>query len=158
MSKFIEKTFCKAYGHENITTDTRNILQYWQLHEIQFVKAKAVLGASNYTQSSVVARNKEGRQTGLARRQHYQQDSSHISRWDVLKHPKASVRPKGDKIIHQLLHSRSKEWQPRCRNCSQRGRIAKECQAIKQKNTGSTRQKSNFYEQKVSKAPVLKTH
>ena len=101
VSEFIsrlEKTFRKAYGHENITADTRNTLLYGQLHEglrYNLLKAPAVSGASNYTQLSVAARNEEGRLTELARRQHYQQDGSQISRREVTKRPEASGRPKG---------------------------------------------------------------
>jgi len=88
----LEKTFCKAYGHESITTETCNTLLHRQLHEglrYTLLKAPAVSGASNCTQLhvSVATRNEEGRQTELARRQHYQQDSSQISRQEVTKRP-----------------------------------------------------------------------
>ena len=86
----LEKTFCKAYGHESITTKTCNALLHGQFHEglrYTLLKAPAASGTSNYTQLSVATRNEEGRQTELARRQHYQQDSSQISRWEVTKCP-----------------------------------------------------------------------
>ena len=143
VSKFIdrlEKTFRKAYGHENITADTRNTLLYGQLHEglrYNLLKASAVSGASNYTQLSVDARNEEGRQTKLARRQHYQQDGSKISRREVTKHPEASGRPKGVGNTPNITQSPSQGWQPRCWNCSQSGHLAKGCPAIKRESTGS---------------------
>ena len=119
MAEFIsrlEKTFHKANGHENITTKTRNTLLYGQLHEglrYNLLKTPAVSGASNDMQLSV-AGNEEGRQTELARRQHYQQDSSQISRREVTKYLKASVRLKGVSNTPIVMQNRSQGWQPRC--------------------------------------------
>jgi len=50
-----------------------------------------VSGATNYTQLCVVARNEEGRQTEMARRQHYQQDSNYFGRRETIKRPETML-------------------------------------------------------------------
>ena len=54
----LKKTFCKAYVHESITTETRNTLLYGGYG---LLKAPLVSGATNCTQLCVAARNEEGR-------------------------------------------------------------------------------------------------
>ena len=47
----IEKTFCRAYGHDTMLSETRDALLYTQLQEglrYDLMKAPAVSGALNY--------------------------------------------------------------------------------------------------------------
>ena len=47
----LEKTFCLAYEHESMSTETRNTLLYEQLHEglaIRLMEAPSVSGATYY--------------------------------------------------------------------------------------------------------------
>ena len=79
----LEKTFCRAYGHENMSAETRAALLYGQLHEglrYSLMKAPAVSGASSYAQLCIAARSEERQQSELLRRQQYQQGSNMTTR------------------------------------------------------------------------------
>ena len=58
----LEKTFRRAYGHENMSAETHAALLYGQLHEglrYSLMKAPAVSGASSYAQLYIAARSEE---------------------------------------------------------------------------------------------------
>ena len=79
----LEKTFLRAYGHENMSAETRDALLYGQLHEClrySLMKAPAVSGASTYTQLCFAARSEERQQSELLKRQEYQQGSNMTTR------------------------------------------------------------------------------
>ena len=83
----LEKTFRRAYGHEQMSEETRSTLLYGQLNEglkYSLIKAPAVSGASEYQQLCVAARNEERRQSELVKRQQYQQADHRLGRQDRL--------------------------------------------------------------------------
>ena len=64
----LEKTFRRAYGHEQMSEETRNTLLYGQLNEelkYSLIKSPAVSGALEYQQLCIAARNKERCQSEL---------------------------------------------------------------------------------------------
>ena len=61
----LEKTFCRAYGHENMSVETCDALLGLRFN---LVKALAVSGASNYTQLCILARSEERQQSELLNR------------------------------------------------------------------------------------------
>ena len=71
----LEKTFCLAYGHEPMSTKTRNTLLYGQLHKglaIRLMEAPSVSGATDYACLCMAARNEERRQAEWQTRRAYQ--------------------------------------------------------------------------------------
>lgn len=71
----LEKTFRLAYGHEIMSTETRNTLLYGQLHEglvIRLMEVPPVSGATDFACLCMAAQNEERRQSELQRRRAYQ--------------------------------------------------------------------------------------
>ena len=72
----LEQAFRRAYGREQMTTETRDTLLQGQLQEgLQYamVMAPAVSGARTYQELCIAAKNEECRQLALAQRQQYRQ-------------------------------------------------------------------------------------
>lgn len=81
----LEKTFCRAYGHERMCKETQSTLLYGQLNEglkYNLIKASAVSGASNYQQLCTAARNEERRQGELLKQQQCQQGDRQAAKSD----------------------------------------------------------------------------
>ena len=71
----LEKTFCLAYGHKPLSTETHNFLLYTKFHEglaIHLMEAPSVSDATDYTYLCMAACNEERRQAELQRRRAYQ--------------------------------------------------------------------------------------
>ena len=84
----LEKTFHQAYGHKQMSEETRSILLYGQPNEglkYSLIKAPAVSGASEYQQLCVAAQNEERHQGELVKRQQYQQAEHCSGRPDRLE-------------------------------------------------------------------------
>ena len=73
--RHLEKTFCRAYGHDTMLSETRDALLYAQLQEglrYDLMKAPAVSGALNFQALGVAAKSKERRLDKLQKRKRYQ--------------------------------------------------------------------------------------
>ena len=67
----LEKTFRKAYGHDELLPDTRDALLYAQLQEglcYELMKAPSVSGALEYKTLCIAAKNEEKRIAELRKR------------------------------------------------------------------------------------------
>ena len=136
----LEKTFHRAYGHENMSAETRAVLLYGQLHEglrYNLMKASAVSGASSYTQLCIAARSEERRQSELLKRQQYQQESVNTTK-------QGGFTRRNVDNISQEINSKTNERGVvpgasgmnasgpakkfgRCWNCDKVGHLAKDC-------------------------------
>ena len=143
----LEKTFRRAYGHEQMSEETRNTLLYSQLNEglkYSLIKAPAVSGASEYQQLCVAARNEERRQSELVKRQQYQQADHRLGRQDRLE--RSSRKPTGNDNKDKTEDSPSsgrgpsnQRYQIKCWNCKKAGHQAKDCRLPKRESTGNSR-------------------
>ena len=135
----LEKTFRRAYGHEQMSEETRNTLLYGQLNEglkYNLIKAPAVSGASEYQQLCVAARNEERRQSELVKRQQYQQTDHRSNRPDRFE--RSSKKPPSndhrDKVESAPVGGRgpsNQRCQIKCWNCKKIGHLAKDCRLRK---------------------------
>ena len=140
----LEKTFRRAYGHENMSAETRAALLYGQLHEglrYSLMKAPAVSGASSYAQLCIAARSEERRQSELLKRQQYQQGSTMATRQGG----------SGKRNVENVYHGTSNDGNERrvlpstsnttrkltkCWNCDRTGHLAKDCLKPKRESMG----------------------
>ena len=85
----LEQAFWRAYGREQMTTETRDALLQGQLQEgLQYamVMAPAVSGARTYQELCIATKNEEHRQLALAQRQNIGKDrKSYIRKVDTLE-------------------------------------------------------------------------
>ena len=75
----LEQVFRRAYGKEQISTETRDTLLHGQLQEglsDVLIRAPAVSGALTYQELCVAAKNEERRQKDLCRRHQYRKDEN----------------------------------------------------------------------------------
>ena len=66
--------YCRAYGREGMSDETRNTLLHGQMQEglcYELMKAPAVSGSHTYRELCIAARNEEKRLAELAKRRQY---------------------------------------------------------------------------------------
>ena len=142
----LEKTFCRAYGHEHMLEETKNTLLYGQLNEgskYSLIKAPAVSAASEYQQLCVAARNEERRQSELMKRQQYQQVDQRPSKSDRFERSSKKCtsndhKDKAENAPYGGHGTNNQRSQIKCWNCKKIDHLAKDCRLPKRESTGTS--------------------
>ena len=106
----LERTFQVAYGHENLTTETRDTLLYGQLQaglKLILMESPAVSGSLSYKQLCAAGKQEEKRLLELKRRrQHQERQTRHLEQRYLLDTQPAAQSGKSDTTPHssQLLN------------------------------------------------------
>ena len=134
----LEQVFRRAYGKEQMSTETRDTLLHGQLQEglsDALIRAPAVSGALTYQELCVAAKNEERRQTDLSRRHQYRKDENAIPLLGSNMHKNAQGRSPADQ------RSRSTPTDPpikkRCYVCNSTGHLMKDCRVRPTESSGS---------------------
>ena len=67
----LERMFRVAYGRDDMSSETRDMLLYCQVQRYELMKAPAVSGSSQYLELCTAAKNEEKRLADLKKRQQY---------------------------------------------------------------------------------------
>ena len=134
----LEQVFRRAYGKEQMSTETRDTLLHGQLQEglsDALIRAPAVSGALTYQELCVAAKNEERRQTDLSRRHQYRKDENAIPPLGSNMYKNAQGRSPADQ------RSRSTPTDPpikkRCYVCNSTGHLMKDCRVRPTESSGS---------------------
>ena len=139
----IEKTFCRAYGHDTMLSETRDALLYAQLQEglkYDLMKAPAVSGALNYQALCVATKSEERRLAELQKRKYYQlpqlRGTKKATNQPQVSTPGSQLKP-GQSHNRSTGASQSKQGQSapsstdsrsrKCWNCKEIGHMAYNC-------------------------------
>ena len=134
----LEQVFRRAYGKEQISTETRDTLLHGQLQgglSDALIKAPAVSGALTYQELCVAAKNEERRQRDLCRRHQYRKDENVTPPSGSDKHTNAQERSQADR------RNRSTPSDPpikkRCYLCNSTEHLMKDCRARPTESSGN---------------------
>ena len=141
----LEKTFRRAYGHDTMLSETRDVLLYAQLQEglkYELMRAPAVSGALTYQTLCVAAKSEERRLAELQKRRQYQSPGAKKPSAGT-EQPKQSQRNAGvsqpEKAGSQGSSSDVKSR--KCCNCDEKGHMAYNCPKPKKESSGKSNQK-----------------
>ena len=135
----LERLFKLAYGHEGISTETRNTLLYGQLQEglrHKIMESPAVSGATSYQGLCLAAKAEEKRLAEIKKRKQYHSDQRHEKRTGSPK----SERPKGRRHHDDQVEGASgrKTSLIRCWSCQRTGHVASDCKEPKRGKSESS--------------------
>ena len=134
----LERTFQIAFGHDLMSTETRDVLLYGKLQDglrIDLVsKAPAISGAQSYQELCIAARNEERRLAELKRKKQYAKGEG-SQQTDKTSHQQQTPRFKKDDQKEKSTLRR----QTRCYICDSPNHLARECRAPKTESRGKTR-------------------
>ena len=122
----LERTFQIAYGHDSMSTETRDTLLHGQLQEgllHEVMRAPAVSGAQTYKELCLAARNEEKRLAELRKRKQYQQPAKDTSKARCDKR----VELKESKPTPTNSQVTSSQEARKCFVCHKSGHIARDC-------------------------------
>ena len=134
VSEFIrrlERTFQIAFGHDPMSTETRDVLLYGKLQDglrIDLVsKAPAISGAQNYQELCIAAKNEERRLAELKKRRQYAKGESFQYQTNQTSHSQQTPRLRKDDHKEKFTFRK----QARCYICNSPYHLSCDCQANK---------------------------
>ena len=128
----LEKMFRTAYGRDEMSTETREVILYTQMHaglKYSLTESPAVSGATDYKQLCLSARNEEKRLLDLEKRRRALQPQAPlvIPPSNSGENARPAIRPTG---------GYSPASDRRCYNCGRPGHISRECRAPRTESGG----------------------
>ena len=130
----LERTFRVAYGHDQMSAETRSTLLHGQLQEglqQEVMHAPAVSGAQTYQELCLASRNEEKRLAELRKRQQYQKTSVCL---EPHQPRRGSVDPRGTGSF-PAKSSKPSETR-KCYLCHKAGHLARDCRVGRTESGG----------------------
>ena len=162
----LEHTFRAVYGQELISAETKDMLFYGQLQEglhLQLMRAPAVLGAKNYQELILAAKNEDRRLADLKRRQEYARSApqSASSRQKNSVQHSFKSRPSHIGSTSQLNRQSASDPQTKssakrkCFHCKRPGHLLHQCPLHRRKGNGSQPRRKDSSAKQVVTEPTL---
>ena len=145
----LERTFQLAFGHDPMSTETRDVLLYGKLQDglrLDLVsKAPAISGAQSYKELCIAAKNEERRLAELKRKKQYTKEFPY--------HPTNKNNQQQDSSTRKDDKRSKPPRQVRCYVCNSPDHLARDCKATKSESRG----KKNWVVRAGDKSTVLST-